>query len=155
MTYYDSIAKGYTELHKDEQLKKIQLIKDNLVLGKEDLLLDVGCGPYFADFECTVVGIDPSIELLKQTKIPVCQAIAEALPFKDNSFDVIVSITALQNFEDLDKALDEIKRVGKERFVITFLQKAAKKDLFLDKINEYFKIYKVIMEEKDIILFLR
>jgi ubiquinone/menaquinone biosynthesis C-methylase UbiE len=155
MTYYDSIAKGYTELHKDEQLKKIQLIKDNLVLGKEDLLLDVGCGPYFADFECTVVGIDPSIELLKQTKIPVCQAIAEALPFKDNSFDVIVSITALQNFEDLDKALDEIKRVGKERFVITFLQKAAKKDLFLDKINEYFTVEKIIMEDKDIILFLK
>ena len=155
MTYYDSIAKGYTELHKDEQLKKIQLIKDNLELDKNDLLLDVGCGPYFADFECKVVGIDPSIELLKQAKVSVCQAVAENLPFKDNSFDVIVSITALQNFEDLDKALDEIKRVGKERFVITFLQKAAKKDLFLDKINEYFKIYKVIMEEKDIILFLR
>lgn len=155
MTYYDSIAKGYTELHKAEQLKKIQLIKDNLTLYKNDLLLDVGCGPYFADFECEVVGIDPSIELLKQASIPTAQAVAEFLPFKDNSFDVIVSITALQNFEDLEMALKEIKRVGKERFVITFLQKAAKKDLFLDKINEYFTVDKIIMEDKDIILFLK
>lgn len=155
MTYYDSIAKGYKELHFDEQLKKIIKIKEYLKLDKNDLMLDVGCGPYFADFECEVIGIDPSVELLKQAEIPVVNGIAEFLPFKDNSFDIVMSITALQNFEDIDAALKEIKRVGKNKFVITFLQKSSKKDLLLDKINEYFAVEKIVMEDKDIILFLK
>ena len=155
MTYYDSIAEGYKELHFDEQLKKIIKVKEHLKLNKNDLMLDVGCGPYFADFDCEVIGIDPSIELLKQAEIPVVNGIAEFLPFKDNTFDVIMSITALQNFEDIDAALKEIKRVGKDKFVITFLQKSSKKDVLLDKINEYFTVEKIIMEDKDIILFLK
>jgi len=30
MTYYDEISEGYEELHKEEQLKKISLIKKHL-----------------------------------------------------------------------------------------------------------------------------
>ena len=44
MNYYDKIAKGYEELHKEEQLKKIKLIKTILKVNPTDKLLDVGCG---------------------------------------------------------------------------------------------------------------
>ena len=44
MTYYDEIASGYEELHSEEQLAKIGLIKDHFRVTVKDKLLDVGCG---------------------------------------------------------------------------------------------------------------
>ena len=34
MTYYDEISEGYEELHKEEQLKKVELIKLNPHFGE-------------------------------------------------------------------------------------------------------------------------
>ena len=42
MTYYDSISKGYSELHREEQLNKIRIIKENLDINQSDLMLDIG-----------------------------------------------------------------------------------------------------------------
>ena len=42
--YYDKIAKGYNELHAEEQKKKLAIIKKYIQPEKSDLLLDVGCG---------------------------------------------------------------------------------------------------------------
>ena len=46
---------------------------------------------------------------------------ARSLPFEDNSFDVVISITTLHNLEqdDLAKALREIERVKKRGSFIT------------------------------------
>ena len=67
MSYYNEISEGYGELHKEEQLKKIKIIKENLdVRGR---VLDIGCGPYFGDFDGFVVGLDNSFELLKKAKL--------------------------------------------------------------------------------------
>ena len=44
MNYYDEISEGYEELHKEEQEKKIELIKQHLKVNPEEKLLDVGCG---------------------------------------------------------------------------------------------------------------
>ena len=44
MRYYDSISEGYEELHAEEQLKKIAVIKKHLKPKPTDKLLDVGCG---------------------------------------------------------------------------------------------------------------
>ena len=101
MTYYDQISGGYKELHQEEQQKKIQIINQVLDIKETDLMLDVGCGPHFGNFNCTVLGIDPSIELLKQAVIPVALAKAEKLPFNDNTFDIVISVTAIQNFDDI------------------------------------------------------
>lgn len=124
MTYYDSISEGYIELHKEEQLRKLDIIKKHLPINSKDLLLDIGCGPHFGEFPCKCIGIDPSIELLKLAKIPVVHCRAEALPFADNKFDVVISVTAIQNFDDIKTGLLEAKRVGKERFALSWLKKS-------------------------------
>ena len=155
--YYDEIAQGYEELHKEEQLKKIELIKKHLKVNSEDKLLDVGCGTGLTTepWECKRWGIDPSKKLLEKArqkdKIEYKQAPAENIPYPDNFFDVVISITAIQNFNDIDKGLEEIKRVGKDRFVLSFLKKSSKRNLIEKRIKELFNVKEIIEEDKDII----
>lgn len=158
MNYYNKIAAGYEELHKEEQLKKIKLIKKYLKVKKDEKLLDVGCGTGLTTqpWKCKKYGIDPSRKLLEKARkknkaIIYKQAQAEKIPFKDKSFDVVISVTALQNFMNIEKALNEIKRVGKNRFILTFLKKSAKKEKLNSLIKKHFKVKKIIEEEKDLI----
>jgi len=162
MNYYDEIAQGYEELHKEEQEKKIAIIKEEITINKEDKLLDVGCGTGLTTrpWQCKRFGIDPSKKLLekaiqKDKEGTYKLAPAENLPFKDNNFDIVISITAIQNFTDIEKGLKEIKRVGKDKFVLTFLKKSSKKEKIESLINSIFQpIYKRVEEEKDIIFFI-
>jgi ubiquinone/menaquinone biosynthesis C-methylase UbiE len=155
MNYYDSIASGYEELHREEQLKKLSIIRKKISLKKDYKLLDVGCGTGLSsDFDCDVYGIDPSrrlLEIAKKKPIKIFFGYAEQLPFPDNFFDVVISLTAIQNFGDISKALDEIKRVGKDQFALSFLKKSPKRELIERLIEEKFYIIERIDESKDII----
>ena len=149
MGYYDDIAEGYDSLHKDEQMKKLNIIKQEIKDGK---ILDVGCGTGFSLDTFNAVGMDPSIKLLKKSKRFVINAVAEHLPFKDNSFDTVISVTAIQNFYDVKKGLEEIRRVGKS-FALSVLKKSSRIAMIRKEIENVFDIRKVIEEEKDLIFF--
>jgi len=155
MHYYNTIAKGYDELYKEEQLNKISLIKNHIRLNKNTKILDVGCGTGISsEFDCFVAGIDPSIELLNHN--PSNKKIlssAENLPFKNNSFDYIISVTAIHNFNDIKKSIDEMKRVGKQNFIFSILKKSKKFNFIKNVIEKNFKIEKAIEENKDMIFF--
>ncbi len=167
-TYYDKIAKGYDGLHKEEQLNKLRIIKNHIKLNKSTKLLDVGCGTGISsDFDCHVVGIDPSIELIKiarkkekkknktkKSKKTFIKGKAEQLPFGRNEFDIVISITAIHNFTNIEKGLKEMKRVGKKKFIITILKKSKKLPKIKRLIKKHFNIKKKIQETKDIIYFL-
>lgn len=154
MAYYDAISKGYNKLYKEEQLKKLAIIKNNVKISKNTKILDIGCGTgVSSQFNCKVVGIDPSMGLIKQNKCPKVLGIAELLPFKDNSFDYVISVTAIHNFEDIKKAVKEIKRVCNGKFVFTVLRKSGKFDFIKKLIEKNFKVEKELEEEKDAILF--
>lgn len=159
MNYYDSINQGYEELYKEEQLKKIELIKKFFKAKKTDKLLDVGCGTGLTTepWDCVRYGIDPAKKLLararQKSKMEYKLASAEKIPYPDHFFDIVISITAIQNFNDIEKGLKEIKRVGKKRFVLSFLKKSKKADKIKKIIEKYFDIKKIIEEEKDLIYF--
>ena len=145
MKYYDKIADGYDELYKEEQLEKVKILIENL--QPRGLLLDVGAGSGICTkaFEkyCDCVALDPSEELLKKYDGNKIVGKAEKIPFPDNYFDVVVSVTALHH-ANLKKALKEIFRVAKKdaKIGITILKKS-KVDLGL------FKDFKMIESEKD------
>ena len=93
-------------------------------------VLDVGSGKGFLlhDFGeaipgLEVAGIDISkyaIEHTMEDVKPFCQVgNAAKLPWPDNHFDLVISITTLHNLYcyDLDKALREVERVGKNKYV--------------------------------------
>ncbi len=161
-TYYNTIASSYDALHKEEQLQKLAIIKKRLKIDDSMKLLDVGCGTAFAKdyFDCEYYGIDPAEKLLKQNYLALINkrlfvASAEKIPFDDDSFDIIISVTSLQNFDDVAKALIEMKRVAKEtcQFALSFLKKANNAKEIEKEIIGKFAILERIEEKKDIILF--
>lgn len=155
MDYYDKIAQGYNELHLKEQLNKLSIIKNNIKINKATKILDVGCGSGVSSkFGCFVIGLDPSIGLLKQNKNnKKLLGIAESLPFKNDSFDYVISVTSVHNFKNIKKSIDEIRRVGKGNFVFSVLKKSGKFGLIKDLIQKSFRVDEVIEEDKDAIFF--
>lgn len=155
MDYYDIIAEGYEELHKEEQLNKLRIIKNNVQISNKAKLLDVGCGTGISsNFDCDVIGIDPSVQLTARNRNPKkIIGVAENLPFKNSSFDYVVSITSLHNFKNIKKSIDEIKRVGKDNFIFSVLRKSNKYSLIRELIRKNFKVYKTLEEDKDTIFF--
>ena len=93
-------------------------------------VLDIGCGKGFFlyDFlkykpKSEVYGIDISRYAINNAKEEVKNKIvcgnATNLPWEDNFFDLVISITTLHNLyaQDLEKALMEMERVGKNKYL--------------------------------------
>ncbi|RLE47010.1 hypothetical protein DRJ22_00365 [Candidatus Woesearchaeota archaeon] len=155
MNYYDIIADGYDELYAEEQRDKVRKIKK--VLNFIDVkpyfrLLDVGCGSGVSAelFDCDKTGIDPSKELLKRCGFPVVLGVAEDLPFLDDEFDIVISFTAIHNFNNVVKGLKEMRRVGKKWFVFSVLKKSVKFDFIRANIFSLFRVVKEVDVGKDV-----
>ena len=152
---YNKIAKSYNELHKEEQIKKLEVIKKNIKIIPP--LLDVGCGTGISTnyFNVVSIGIDNSKEMIKQSKQGnLIYGNAEKLPFPDKSFNTIISVTSFHNFKSMKKALLEIKRVSSNHNIaITFLKKSSKVNKFRELLKKYFK-FKEIDCEQDILFIL-
>ncbi len=157
-TYYDQIASSYNQLHGEEQRRKLKHISDFISEEKDDYLLDVGCGTGLAQdfFDCNYYGIDPSFELLKKANGNVVQAKAERIPFENSIFDIVLCVSAIHNFQNSNKAIREMKRVGKDNFVITVLKKGIneeKVERLIELLNEEFIVDEKVEDKHDYIFF--
>ena len=105
----------YTE----EQFAKYKLILDELL--EADLVLDNGCGTglLFPFIDSSLVGIDLSGELLRKAlerttdTQHLVQGDSEHLPFRDNVFDAVVSVTVIQNLVEPERLPVESARVAR------------------------------------------
>ncbi len=157
MDYYSSIADGYDQLHGEEQERKHIIIASKLVLSSQDKLLDVGCGTGlgFRHYKCRLWGIEPAEKMAQRAMqhADVQVASAESIPFPDQSFDVVISVTAIHNFPDIEKGLLEMRRVGRQRFVFSLLKKSSRLEMIRQLILKHFELKEEIDEGMDIILF--
>ncbi|OGH14330.1 MAG: hypothetical protein A2687_01740 [Candidatus Levybacteria bacterium RIFCSPHIGHO2_01_FULL_38_26] len=107
------------------------LLKKYLPENKPLKILDAGCGPgaalvYLSKFG-DVVGVDISDDALKFAKKrgKVVKGDVSDLPFKDETFDVVVCLDVLYHkWVDLKKALSELKRVLKPGGVLLIREPA-------------------------------
>lgn len=91
-----------------------------LVSGARPRTLEVGCGtgrnlPLYPSGN-DIVATDLDFEALRRARkrapgIPMVAARAEALPFRDGSFDTVVSGLVFCSVQDPDRGLGEIRRV--------------------------------------------
>lgn len=105
----------------------IRRIRKDIMKSARGKVLEVGIGtganfPFYTD-KISVVGIEPSLDMLKQaeknlqkskTSVELFHSYAEDLPFEDNTFDTVIATLVLCSVKDLDKSLIEMNRVLKK-----------------------------------------
>ena len=110
----------------------IPAFQSHFNLSSKDSILDVGCAKGFMlyDFSKIIPGMELRGIDISQYAIENCiedmkdnleVADARDLPFKDNSFDLVISITTVHNFDEEEciQAIREIQRVSKGKSFLT------------------------------------
>lgn len=130
-TDYERIAARYDENEVRKDIAPDDWIASRLRAraGDEPLaVLDVGCGTgnwlvvqtgAYGTSDVRWHAVDRSPAMLARAKAKLGEAVvfaeasAEALPFGDGAFDVVVSTFTFHHFADKARALDEMRRVGR------------------------------------------
>ncbi len=149
--YYDLLAGIYDDLYGEEQRAKydkiIHIIKDKRALSR---MLDLGCGTcefsYIAKkLKYEYIGLDLSLNMLKCGKAKnregeLVQASFRRLPFRRNSFLIVIAIDSFKDISEYlgleNEIVSRIKRGG--RIVITF-PKRGLKSKFIRELKVYEK----------------
>ncbi len=131
--YWDGDRKvGYGGFNYDGRWKTVaKELASHYKLKNGDKVLDVGCGKAFLLYDLMqevpgleVCGVDISKYAIEHAKEEVRSSLictgAHELPFSDHSFDLVISINTLHNLYcyELDKALREMERVGKQKYLV-------------------------------------
>ena len=117
--FYDKTAGKYDERHKNYMINHMRTEEEKLIrkyaAGK---ILDIGCGTGQHLKLANAIGLDVSFPMLREAKKKNCrnlvQGNAENLPFPDNSFDTILCMFTVLNLCDVEKSINEMKRVLKK-----------------------------------------
>ncbi len=109
--------------------------------GTGNKILDVGCGDGFIgrilmDNGNDVIGIDIHDSQIRESRkkgVKVIKARVQKLPFKDETFDIVVMAEVIEHFLETEIALREIRRVLKPggRVIITTPNFASFRDRIL------------------------
>lgn len=113
--------------------KKLDIVRSLFSSKNIDRVLDFGCGngvmlPTLSSAFQKVFGIDLHTAAASNMKreyglgnVFLATADGFRLPFKNNSFCMVVATSALEHFKDLDRAVSEIARVVKPGGSLLFL----------------------------------
>ncbi len=116
---YDQIGEGYHNLRIPDPR-----IAGNILhaLGEVETLVNVGAGAgSYEPLDRNVVAVEPSLTMIRQRRpgiIPVVQASAVDLPFRDGAFAAALAVLTVHHWPDRSRGLHELARVARDRVVI-------------------------------------
>ncbi|MFX0106609.1 MAG: class I SAM-dependent methyltransferase [Candidatus Hodarchaeota archaeon] len=175
---YNSSAHFYDRRYKQIQSEKYELILNNYYVNGKTIL-DIGCGTGLlfeyisklkkADYlnRYKYVAIDISWNMLSEFKSKVINykpknnlelilGDIENLPFRENVFDSIFSITSLQNLANINRGICELLRLSMNYgdFNFSILRKKLNLDALLDLIKPFSREIKTIDKDflEDVII---
>ena len=167
---YNLTSHFYDQRYSQIQTEKFEILLNNLELNQKKIL-DAGCGTgLLLEFinslkqNSTVnyhyIGMDITLNMLKefqskpltkktQWKVNLILADIESLPFRENIFDIIFSITSFQNLPNLTKGIIETLRVGQDKgdFRFSILKKKLKIVQLNSLLKSLFTNLKLMQEE--------
>lgn len=123
--------------------------RQKVVSAAKGKVLELGIGtglnlPYYRDVE-KVVGIDPEPHMLERAyrelkrasvSVELIRCSAEDLPFKNSSFDTVISTLVFCSIPEVDKATREVHRVLKPAGTFRFLEHVRTKTPILAKVQD-------------------
>ena len=144
---YDTLGGRIYDLrYTEEQSAKYEALLDRVTPETDDIALDIGCGTgLLAErLESQAVGLDISFSLLstartklrRNERVYLVMGDAGTLPFRSSSFDIVYSVTVLQNTPDPLSSVMEMKRVGRATAGVTALKKAFTRESFEGLLTE-------------------
>ena len=124
----------------------------HLDIQGDDVILDVGCGGgininRMASQAKKVYGVDYSIESVKlsrevnqeyiqQGKVEVLEGNVQALPFEDDTFDIVTAFETIYFWPDIEKCFGEVKRVLKPGGIFLIGMESNGSDNMVMKLSE-------------------
>lgn len=118
---YDAIGQTYTSTRRPDP-RIAAAINVALVGATTAVNVGSGTGAYEPGTQ-TVVAVEPSWQMIRQRSsgaAPVVRAMAEALPFGADTFDVALAVLTLHHWTDWRQGLAEMKRVARRVVVLAF-----------------------------------
>jgi SAM-dependent methyltransferase len=116
---YDTIGRSYARQRRPDPRIAAQLTR---ALGDAASIVNVGAGSgSYEPADRRVVAIEPSAVMIAQRPpgaAPAVQARAEALPFRDRTFDAAMAVLTLHHWADRAAGLAECARVARARVVL-------------------------------------
>jgi len=118
---YDAIGGAYTATRRTEPRIAARIWD---ALGDARTVLNVGAGT--GSYEPPgrdVTAVEPSAVMRAQRPpgaAPCVAAVAESLPFADQSFDAVMAVSTVHHWQDPIAGLREMRRVGRRVVVLTF-----------------------------------
>lgn len=134
MAWFDSFAKDYDSWYLSKLGKFVDDVEKNLLqeladFSKGDNVLDIGAGTgtysiWLGKKGLDVTALDQSTEMMKVAKdkadkegLDINWILGDAhnLPFSDNTFDLVISVTAIEFMDNPKRVLEEAMRVLKPK----------------------------------------
>ena len=118
---YENIGVGYAAARRPDP-RIHQLIVDALADANSVLNVGAGAGNY-EPTDRRVVAVEPSSAMIAQRDTgagPAVQGVAEALPFRDGTFDATLATFTLHHWTEIAVGLREMRRVADRQVVLLF-----------------------------------